>query len=208
MSIRHRQSDGAFFACEQKWRKPFCDRCNPFAKLTAQASGLTRTSRRGRGRRSAGYSMMEMIILLTLLSSVMAGVVGLMSVVRDGDQTAAENFLMRNEIRRLADDLRRDVRSTGRSDLLDSTLTLADLSGERKIVYQVESDSVVTRTLTEKSSSEKSRSNVSRDRYQIGKDLRVAIQLGQQKQIVQWTITPQNQAVPPIEIVSARRKQE
>lgn len=203
MSIRHRQPNRAFFACEQKGREPFCDRCAEFTKSIAQASGLNRTSRLGRARLSAGYSMMEMIIVLTLLSSAMAGVVGLMSVVRDGDQNAAENFLMRNEIRRLADDLRRDVRSTGRSDLLDSTLTLADLSGERQIVYQVESDSVVTRTLTMKS-----RSSVSRDRYQIGKDLRVEIQLGQQEQIVQWTITPQNQAVPPIEIVSARRKQK
>ena len=147
-----------------------------------------------------GFTIIELLIVLAVTSSVLGGTIGLISIAQGSNQQSKQNLFQRQEIRRFADDMRRDIRRAESSTLSDGKLVLLDTSLDREVAYQVESDSVVRRS--EENIEARS---VARDGYNIGISARITVQWLDEINAAQWTITENERLVQPIHIIASHR---
>ncbi len=150
-----------------------------------------------------GFTLIEMVLVLTLTSTVLGGTIGLMSLARRSNQQANQNLLQRREIRRLTDDIRRDIRLAESSTVADGELVLSNTSLDWEIVYSVESNSSVGRRVEKMTEPA-----VQRDNYAIGVSARIDVQWLDEFNAVQWTITETDSPNEPIQIIASRRLTE
>lgn len=153
----------------------------------------------------AGFTLIEMVLVLTLLTTILGGTIGLMTVVRSSDHRAAQNALNRQDLRRFADDIRRDVRAAEEITLENSQLILTHASSEETIVYHVDSNAVVSRSIKSPSDSSAPPGNASQDHYVIGREADIQIQVPGESDTVRWTITEADRPQQPVEILAQRR---
>ncbi|MCM2373161.1 prepilin-type N-terminal cleavage/methylation domain-containing protein [Aporhodopirellula aestuarii] len=161
---------------------------------------MNRVLNHGIQKVSAGYTLIEVLVVLSLVSSLMGGTIGLMSIVQKSDKTSKQGFSVRQELRRFADDVRRDTHSASDVQTDQTSLTLSRESSTQPIVYRVESTTSVSRVVLNPDES-----SVTRDEYAIGRDAGIQIELLDNNKLVQWTITESDRPNAPIRIVAARR---
>ncbi|PAY19790.1 hypothetical protein CKO51_09280 [Rhodopirellula sp. SM50] len=138
--------------------------------------------------------------MLTLTASLLGGVISLVSIARQSSLEATQNQLHRQEIRRFADDVRRDVRHASRSVVKDGELVLTHATSDRTITYQIGEESLVQRRLVESNDSAQSV-----DSYTFGKDAKVNVQWLEEIRAVRWTIALTQRPQQPIEILASER---
>ncbi|WP_197455240.1 prepilin-type N-terminal cleavage/methylation domain-containing protein [Stieleria neptunia] len=147
-----------------------------------------------------GFTLIELLLVLTLTATLLGGVIGLLSIARQSSQQAAQNQFHRQEIRRFADDIRRDVHHAERSVLSDGELVLTAASPDRTTTYRIEDESVVRRRVVESNDSAQSV-----DSYAFGKDANVDVRWLEELRAVRWTITSKQRPQQPIEILASER---
>ena len=168
-------------------------------------NGLFRDqSSRRAGGNASGFTLIEILLVLALLTTVLAGVVGLIATMQRRSELVERNLLLRNEIRRFADEMRHDFHSSQRGELTDQSLVLFNADETQKTIYKVDSDSTIRRITEGSSTGGVGRSIVGRDRYEIGNHISVDVRLGQDGRSVRWSIKEVNTASPAIEIVAVR----
>ncbi|WP_372898713.1 hypothetical protein [Stieleria sp.] len=154
----------------------------------------------GRAGTAGGFTLVELLLVLTLTASLLGGVISLVSIARRSSLEATQNQFHRQEIRRFADDIRRDVRHSTRSVVKDGELELTTATSDRTITYQIDNESLVRRRLVESNDSAPSV-----DRYAFGKDAKVDVQWLEEIRAVRWTITSTQRPQQPIEILASER---
>ncbi|MCO8125394.1 type II secretion system GspH family protein [Stieleria sp. TO1_6] len=155
-----------------------------------------------RGRRS-GYTLVEIVLVLALMSSFLGATVGLLSLARDSNQLAQQNLLQRQELRRFADDVRRDVWTAKSSSLSDGQLVLTSDSSDSRIVYEVESESSIRRRVENDDDPQRIE-----DQYRFGDPIRIEVVRQEAFNAIQWTFTDAARLEDPIQIIAAMRSEK
>ncbi|MCS7469859.1 prepilin-type N-terminal cleavage/methylation domain-containing protein [Stieleria sp. ICT_E10.1] len=156
--------------------------------------------RGGHPATTGGFTLIELLLVLTLTASLLGGVISLVSIARQSSLRATQNQFHRQEIRRFADDVRRDVRHAARSVVKDGELVLTAATLGRTITYRIDDESLVQRRVVESNDSAPSV-----DSYAFGKDARVDVRWLEEIRAVRWTITPTQRPKQPIEILASER---
>ena len=163
----------------------------------------SRPMRLGANHSSKGFTLIELLLVLALTSALLGGTIGLTSIARGSNQLAKQNLLKRQEIRRFADDIRRDIRLAESSNVADGELVLSNTSLDWRIVYQVESNSSVSRSVEKMNNP-----TVMRDDYTIGISARIEIQWLDGINAVRWTVTEMDSPNQPIQIMASQRSSQ
>lgn len=155
------------------------------------------------GKQRRGFTLIELLLVLVLTASLLGGTIGLISIAGVSNQHAKQNQRLRQEIRRFADDFRRDMRLAEQCVLANSEVVLQDTSASLQIRYTIESESGIIRRVHKNETAQESI-----DHYQfLGCD-RIEVQpIGQAEPAnpVQWTISQSNRSMEPIRIIAAHR---
>lgn len=150
--------------------------------------------------RCNGFTLVELLLVLVLTSSLLGATIGLMSLVSRSHKQATQSLFQRQEIRRFADDLRRDVRSAETSALVDGKLILSYASPVREIVYSVQSASAVSRAIKGTKGTD-----APLDHYRFGVLANIDVQSLDLTNAVQWTLTQSDRPGRPIQIIASPR---
>jgi hypothetical protein len=142
-----------------------------------------------------------LLLVLTLLSSFLVGTIGLISVVRDSERVAKQNLIRRMELRRFANDFRRDVAAADLFEVADSRLAITLNSPISQIMYRTESNQTISRTVTSADDS-----STAHDRYLIGDDAEMTVTSLEKSETVAWSIRELGQAYAPTQIMAMRRR--
>lgn len=100
--------------------------------------------RRNTDRR--GFTLIEVVLALSLVGGLLTGILGVLSLVQQSERSAGESVIHLQSIRRFADDVRRDVHECESLQLQKGQLQCA-LEDSKLVTYEIQSDNVVTRTL-------------------------------------------------------------
>ncbi|WP_182865155.1 prepilin-type N-terminal cleavage/methylation domain-containing protein [Rhodopirellula sp. JC639] len=147
-----------------------------------------------------GYTLIELLLVLALTSSLLGGVIGLMTIARKSDDAAERNLFRRQEIRRFADDLRRDVRAAAEIDLDADELVLGAASSDVVTRYQIESGATVIRRIDK---GDAKRSAI--DHYEVGNASRVEFELIDGNAAVRCTVSDGEGHGAAIQILAIKR---
>ncbi len=153
--------------------------------------------------RPYGFTLIELLLVLSLLSSFLAGTIGLISVVRDSERAAKQNLTRRMELRRFANDLRRDMAAATSFKISDSQLAIALKTPVWQIVYRTESNQTISRKVTSADDSA-----TAHDRYVISNDAEMSVTSLDNGDTVEWSIRELGQADAPTQIMATNRKQQ
>ncbi len=149
--------------------------------------------------RRMGFTLIEMLLVLTLLASLLGATIGLMSIARTSNQQAKKELLSRQQIRRFADDVRRDVRSAQELEVVDGKLILSNEEPSRRTVYSVESGSTIRRHIEDASVQVPLT-----DHYRFNDSIKIEVQTMDPIGAVQWTLTQSDRPSQPIQILASR----
>lgn len=150
-----------------------------------------------------GFTLIEILLVLSLLGCLLGGTIGLIKIIRDSDQAAKQSHITRQEIRRFANDLRRDVRSADQLAIEEAKLVINTDSPPSEIRYQITANQV-ERT----KSIEPDEIRHSQDRYLIGPDHSSGLKLLENDTAVTWTFTQTDRPDEPIEIIAYRAEKQ
>ncbi|TWT64818.1 prepilin-type N-terminal cleavage/methylation domain-containing protein [Allorhodopirellula solitaria] len=160
---------------------------------------MSRIQRQTNGSK-LGFTLIEVLLVLVLVSSLLAGVAGLLSLVRVSNQNGSSRSLHRHEIRRFANDLRRDMHSTQNAGMSNGELTLTSEDPSWEVVYRVEDG-----TLSRRKQNDADPPVVSTDRYGIDGEATIDLEWLEEGSEIQWTITSPDRSEDPVQIVASRR---
>lgn len=152
-------------------------------------------------KRASGFSLVELLVALSLLGMVLSGTIGLVAMVRTSTHNATSNRLHRQEIRRFADDLRRDVHAANSATVENDELILAYASNESTATYRADSQSSLHRTVADDSAS-------SRDAYKVPSTARIRFESIDDGRLIRVTFTDPDRPLQPIEIIATRKTQQ
>ena len=79
---------------------------------------------RYRNTRPRGYTLIELLMTMSIAATLIGGASLILSTARTSYRSGKSDSMSRKEIRRFADDLRRDVHSSDSIDLAESSMTL------------------------------------------------------------------------------------
>lgn len=170
-------------------------------------------SRNGFSRHRVGVTIIELMVVITLLTAILGGTINLMSVLVASDRRSEQRRLQRGEIRRFADDLRRDLSRSVAFEATEDRLVIlpagevvGDVAGDRetitKIIYEVRPDSHLSRLVQRNRSAAPSR-----DDYRVGGEKKTAMTEIKFESIeppgaVRWTIFDPDTMGKPLRIVA------
>lgn len=157
--------------------------------------------------RRNGYTLIEMVITLSIVIAMLGGTLGLTRLVRTSSKHASDAAIHRQEIRRLANDLRRDVGSAGAIEVVESRLILRS-ADDSQITYDFESETWFSRSIESADAKQ-----LASDRYLIDERLQVKLRLQPisdenpetEPSLVELTITLPDRPSQPIQILAAPR---
>ena len=157
------------------------------------------------GIRSAprqAYTLLELIVVISLLASLLAGMLSLVSAVSTSSRQADKNFRAQQEILRFAGDLRRDFKRSDRMevDADDKKLTCGD--NTQTVQYKLVSPSTIDRIVLDKRSVP-----LAKDRFVVGVDAEVTLQSLDNGRTAQWSIAGRWMTDNPILIAASLRTQ-
>lgn len=162
---------------------------------------LARDGRSGSG----GFTLIEILLVFSLLGSLLGGTIGLIRVIRQSNQNAQQNLVMRQEIRRFANDLRRNVGSANQVRIEDGKLVATVASPQSSTIYQTTPDHVerITHFDPEPNAGSVTRSI---ERYVVGSRLSSQLELVNEPVGVRWTFTQDDRPDEPIEIIAYSKR--
>lgn len=149
-------------------------------------------------RSAHGYTLVEMIVMLAMLIALLGGTVLVMSMVRTSDQSSSQNLAVRQEIRRFADDLRRDLRSASRFQIDKTKLDLTHAISGSEITYRVDQMLHQINRVEELPGS----TNSASDRYAFGQNATIKIETVESLNAVRLTVTDVRRPDDPIRILA------
>ncbi len=169
-------------------------------KNVSSTIDLGQSNRRRATSVPRGFTLIEIVTVLVLLTALLGGTISLVSVASGSDKQSKANLIQRQELRRFADDFRRDAHTTADLSAVstnESSISFAAAAGG-KVIYQIQSSSTVTRT------AEDSEGNlVGSDSYGIGIDGEIEIRRPEASDLIEWTIIDSNTTNEAIRIVAA-----
>jgi len=151
-------------------------------------------------RSQQGFTLIEVLLVLVLLSALLSATIGLISIAGASQRSSKGGLSQRQEIRRFAGDLRRDVRESETSSIASDSLVLTDDSNETRTEYQIESESTVSRAVITKEGATQSN-----DLYRFEPAAKIEMKRLKKSETVQWVITSDRPAESPFEILASRR---
>tara|TARA_A100001391_G_scaffold204057_1_gene198338 strand:- start:969 stop:1541 length:573 start_codon:yes stop_codon:yes gene_type:complete len=163
-------------------------------------AGLRANRRAVRENRRSGFTLIELLLVLSMLSTLLGGTIGLLALVHNSNDRGQQNLLHRQEIRRFADDVRRDMHASSAAEIRESELILMFASPESKIVYRADGGSLLRRQ-----TSGTDESPAGQDQYRIDDKAMIAVDWLEQGTQVRWTITPTDRPHSPVQIIASKR---
>ncbi|CAD71395.1 MAG TPA: prepilin-type cleavage/methylation domain-containing protein [Rhodopirellula baltica] len=157
--------------------------------------------------RRNGYTLIEMLITLSIVIAMLGGTLGLVRLVRTSSKHASDAAIHRQEIRRLANDLRRDVASAGTIEVIESSLILKS-ADDSQITYELAPSAWISRDAESADAQP-----IASDRYLIDERSQVNFRLQPisdedpetEPSLVELTITLPDRPDQPIQILAAPR---
>jgi len=150
----------------------------------------------------AGTTLVELVLTLSLVSVLLGGMVGLASIIRTSDQRSTTDRSNRQEIRRFADDVRREIHIADEIDVQSDGIVLSNTTQATKTTYRVVSGSVISRTVETDGDSVSAR-----DVYTLGRELETKIESLEEDRLIRWTLTESDRLLRPV-VIDASRKVE
>jgi type II secretory pathway pseudopilin PulG len=154
--------------------------------------------------------LIETLVAFAIVIAMLGGTLGLVSLIRTSSQHATAATLDRQEIRRLANDLRRDVASSSDMEVQGDQLILVSRDTDSRFVYEFGSEPAFVRNVQSTDDSLKAS-----DRYLINERSQVAFRLQpllqdgsdseRETSLVELTITLPDRPNQPIQILAAPR---
>ncbi|TWT92243.1 prepilin-type N-terminal cleavage/methylation domain-containing protein [Neorhodopirellula pilleata] len=163
---------------------------------------MSRSHRHARRSIVSGFTLIEIVLVLSLVGSLLAGTIGLMSIASESTKQAKERRLSRSEIRRFADDVRRDVAEADEVTVEGEVMTISNGTPPTTIIYRIEPGQI---RRTKQTQSDDTSDQESRDRYLVGPMFNIQTALKDDNRIVQWTLTQIERPEDPLKIMAARR---
>ena len=163
---------------------------NPFMRKKLTAKSI-------RGAR--GFTLIELVLVLALVATLLGSTISLMTIVKRSDQQAKRSFQTRRDIRRFADDVRRDLHSASKVQIqgtqTQGTGVLVVTENQTPpTTYEIRPGTVIVRVVGD---------SATHERYDIGIEAKVDVKWLEVDRLIQWTITEANPKRQPIVIVSA-----
>lgn len=90
----------------------------------------------------AAFTLIEILVVMSVLSSVMGGAIALTIVMQQSLKQSDENLVARQQLVRFADDFRNDFHRAQRHRFQSGTLTLEFGDEQPEVVYQIDSSSI------------------------------------------------------------------
>ncbi len=149
-----------------------------------------------------GFTILELILSLGLASSLAAGTVVLVSLAQKSSGSAKGNLQKRMDVRRFADQFRRDVHSASDLRIDGTTLTLTVPTSGDVITYSSGSSESLSRIVEDAAGNPSGR-----DRFRVGKNLSIKVEAIDRWGAVKWTLQEQDQTRPPIEILAVPNRE-
>lgn len=144
-----------------------------------------------------GFTLIELLMVLSLIASILGGTISLMTLVRGSDQQSQQNLLRRSEVRRFADDVRRDVHAADEINIEKKELVLKSAGSDSLIRYRTGS-----RATIERETMSADQSVIARDQYALADDADIRIESSEQDRSVRITIDELNSNARTIEIIA------
>ncbi|KLU01638.1 putative transmembrane protein [Rhodopirellula islandica] len=161
-----------------------------------------------------GFTLIETLVTLALVIAMLGGTLGLVSLMRTSSQHATTAALDRQEIRRLANDIRRDVADANQVEVEGAQLILDFSDSDSRIVYDFGSEPAFARTV-ESTAQSINDSLIASDRYLISERSQVQLQLqllseddadsDREASLVELTVALPDRPTEPIQILAAPR---
>lgn len=151
-------------------------------------------------RISRGFTLIELILVLSLMGSLLGGTIGLLSLVQNSNEHGRRDFLCRQELRRFANDVRRDMHAAAHVEINETALVITSESPPSEVTFEVNDG-----TLARRKTSNADNTADAQDRYRIKGDVNAAIEWVEQGVSIRWTITPLDRPANPVGIVASRR---
>ncbi|SMP58615.1 prepilin-type N-terminal cleavage/methylation domain-containing protein [Neorhodopirellula lusitana] len=175
------------------------------ANLLSEYHCLAIGRRRKHG--SSGFTLIELMVVLSLVSTLLGGAIGLIAVVRQSESQAKLNLENRQGIRRFADDVRRDVALARRIEVdakgQEKKMVIVRQADSPRIEYQAGPGSQIHRVVINES-----QEPLGQDSYLIGTNATIDVELLDETNSVRWTITEKDGGAPPIAILAVRREKK
>lgn len=159
-----------------------------------------RTRAIGPSRSHLGFTLIELILVLSMVGALLGGTISLLALAQKSNQRGQQNFLARREIRRFADDVRRDMHAAETAELADGELVLKLTSPPSAIIYRV-ADGSLLRTASDGAE----QTHKSRDRYVLASDEQIAVSWVDEGETVAWSFTSPDRPLHPVHVTAARR---
>ncbi|MFG0287303.1 MAG: prepilin-type N-terminal cleavage/methylation domain-containing protein [Rhodopirellula sp. JB044] len=157
-------------------------------------------ARKRSNRLPMGYTLLEVLLVLTLVSSLLAGVGGLITIVQKSTNASKKSFLVRRDLRRFADDFRDDAHSAATAVVEQERLTLSRVSSVSTVVYRIEPQQHVKREVFDDE-----QRLVAQDTYAIARDGKIRFESENDNTLVRCTILERDRMKNPAEIVAILR---
>lgn len=162
------------------------------------STDMTKATARSRSR--LGLTLIELILVLSMVGALLGGAISLLALTQKSSQKGQSNFVARQEVRRFADDVRRDMHMAETADLTKTELVLKVQSPSSEIVYRVD-DGELVRTASDGGDG----APTSHDRYVLASDEQIDVSWVKEGELVQWSFTSADGPRRPVRIIAARR---
>lgn len=149
-----------------------------------------------------GFTLIELMLVLTLVTTLLASTISLMTIVKRSDHQARRSFQNRQDIRRFADDVRRDLRSASNVQIRGKDVLIGSQSQTTQTTYKIRPGTSIARVVVDSD-----QDSATQETYGVGIGAEIEVKWLEQDRLIQWTITDTNQRKQPIEIVSALRNE-
>lgn len=137
-------------------------------------------------RRLEGYTLIEVLFVLTITGAVLGTTVRLVSIAQRSHESSKGSLLQRQEIRRFADDLRDDMHRTQSHTIKSDAIVLlkeTDDADRIEITYQVELNTIIRRT-----ANQESQTPTSSDFYTFESSAKIELKPGETDSLVECII--------------------
>lgn len=154
-------------------------------------------------RNRSAFTLIEILVVLSLTTALMGIAIGLVNLASDSNQNAQQSFLHRQEIRRFANELRRDMHQSLGSEVSDDQRSVTITSQDQRIRYQVDSSPNSNHATLSREVIGTDGESLSSDSYSVMVVGQIEVRQLKQYNAVQWTITDGDRPDMPLQIIAS-----
>lgn len=150
--------------------------------------------------RAGGFTLIEVVLVLTLFSTLLASTISLVTIVKRSDRQASRSFQHRQDIRRFADDVRRDLHRGDDVQINGNEVVIRNQREVLQTIYEIRSNTTIARVVLDSD-----QNSIASEIYQVGIEAQIEVQWLQEDRLIQWTLTETNRESQPLVIAAALR---